>query len=110
MVFIRILLKTISSGKKCQSQFTTGGYPPISSSWRPPVSARRPEIFSELNPCGQSPYVTSSLTRRWVCLSFVKCTYRTYSMLTILHLQYIQVLSQYRRYRTDHAYLTYLML
>jgi hypothetical protein len=40
----------------------------------------------QLNPCGHSPYVTSSLTRGWVCLSwigfaFVKCTFRTYSML-----------------------------
>jgi hypothetical protein len=36
--------------------------------------------------CGHNPYVTSSLTRRWVCLlwiclSYVKCTYRTYSVL-----------------------------
>jgi hypothetical protein len=36
--------------------------------------------------CGHSPYVTSSLTRGWVCLlwigfAFVKCTYHTYSML-----------------------------
>jgi hypothetical protein len=42
--------------------------------------------FFQLNPCGNSPYVTSSLTRRWVCLlriswSFIKCTYRTYGML-----------------------------
>jgi hypothetical protein len=26
--------------------------------------------FFQLNPCGHSPYVTSSLTRRWVCLLF----------------------------------------
>jgi hypothetical protein len=25
-------------------------------------------FFSQLNPCFKSPYVTSSLTRRWVCL------------------------------------------
>jgi hypothetical protein len=24
--------------------------------------------FFQLNPCGHSPYVTSSLTRKWVCL------------------------------------------
>jgi hypothetical protein len=39
-----------------------------------------------LNPCGHSPYVTSLLTRRlvcvlWICFAFVKCMYRTYSML-----------------------------
>jgi hypothetical protein len=43
-------------------------------------------FFLQLNTCDNSPYVTSSLSRRWVCLSwidfaFVKCTYRTYSML-----------------------------
>jgi hypothetical protein len=37
-----------------QSYFTTGGLPPIASSWR------------QLNTCGYSSYVTSSLTRRWV--------------------------------------------
>jgi hypothetical protein len=26
------------------------------------------QYFYQLNPCGHSPYVTSSLTRRWVCL------------------------------------------
>jgi hypothetical protein len=41
--------------------------------------------FFLLNPCSHSPYVTSSLTRGWVCLlwicfAFVKCTYRTYSI------------------------------
>jgi hypothetical protein len=40
----------------------------------------------QMNPCRHSPYVTSSLTRGWVCLlwtgfAFVKCTYRTYGML-----------------------------
>jgi hypothetical protein len=43
------------------------------------------DFFLQLNPFGHSPYVTSSLTRRWVCLlwigfPFVKCTYRTYSI------------------------------
>jgi hypothetical protein len=40
----------------------------------------------QLKPCGHSPYVTYSLTRGlvcllWICFAFVKCTYRTYSML-----------------------------
>jgi hypothetical protein len=43
-------------------------------------------LFFWLERCGHSPYVTFSLTRRWGCLlwiawPFVKCTYRTYSML-----------------------------
>jgi hypothetical protein len=42
-------------------------------------------FFLQHNPYGDSPWVTISLTRRracllWVCLAFVKCTYRTYSM------------------------------
>jgi hypothetical protein len=49
-----------------------------SSSW--------PEIFFATEPLQASSYVTSSLTRGLVCLlwisfDFVKCTYRTYSML-----------------------------
>jgi hypothetical protein len=43
-------------------------------------------FFLQLNSCGHCPYVTFSLTRRWVCLlwigfAFVESTYRTYSML-----------------------------
>jgi hypothetical protein len=45
--------------------FTTGSLPPISSSWRRVPWDPRPEIFFQLNSCGNSPYVTSSLTRRW---------------------------------------------
>jgi hypothetical protein len=42
--------------------------------------------FLQLNPWGHSPYVATSLTRRWVCLlgiclPFAKCTYRTCSMI-----------------------------
>jgi hypothetical protein len=61
------------------------GLPPVSSSWRQTAWGSRPEIF-QLNPCGHSPYVTSSLTRGRVCVlwigfAFVKCSYRTYGML-----------------------------
>jgi hypothetical protein len=43
-------------------------------------------IFFQLSPCSHNPYVTSSLTKGWVCLLwidfvFFKCTYRTYNML-----------------------------
>jgi hypothetical protein len=46
------------------------GLPPISSPWSQAPWDSRPQIFSfflQLSPCGNSPYVTSSLTR-WVCL------------------------------------------
>jgi hypothetical protein len=61
--------------------FTTGGLLPISSSWRQAPWGSRPETFVfilQLNYCGQSPYVTSSLMKGCVCLcivlTFVKCT------------------------------------
>jgi hypothetical protein len=50
------------------SYFTTGGLPPISSPWRQAPWRSRPEIFfPQLNTWGCSPYVTSSLTRGWLC-------------------------------------------
>jgi hypothetical protein len=50
-----------------QNYFTTGGLPPISSSWQKDLWDSRPVIFFQLNTCGYSPYATSSLTRGWVC-------------------------------------------
>jgi hypothetical protein len=52
---------------KFQSYFTTGGLPPISSSWCQAPWDSQPEFFFQLNTCGCSPYVTSSLTRGWIC-------------------------------------------
>jgi hypothetical protein len=64
----------------CQSQsqsyFTTGGLPPISSSWRQAPWDPRADFFFRLNSCGNSPYVASSLTRRWVCLSQICLVFR----------------------------------
>jgi hypothetical protein len=81
-------MKTRSSAKNYQSQiyFTTGGLPPISLSWRQPLETHNHRFFLQLNSCGDSPYVTSPLTIRlvcllWICLAFVKCMYLTYSML-----------------------------
>jgi hypothetical protein len=51
-----------------QSYFTTGGLPPISSSWRQVPWDLRPDILFQRNSCGNTPYITSSLTRRWVAL------------------------------------------
>jgi hypothetical protein len=73
--------------------------------------------FFQLNSCCQRPYVTSSLTRRWVCLLWIRLAFSSsvhfehtacYWKFFLLH--YTQVLCQYRLYRADHAYLTYLML
>jgi hypothetical protein len=56
--------------RQSQSSFTTGGLPPISSSWRQAPGDSRPVIFIfQLNICGYSSCVTSSLTRGWVCRS-----------------------------------------
>jgi hypothetical protein len=49
------------------SYFTTGGLPSISSSWRQGPLRLTTCNFFQLNTCGHSPYVTSSLTRGWVC-------------------------------------------
>jgi hypothetical protein len=70
-----------------QSYFTTVGLLPISSSWcQVPCDSSWAETFLQLISWGHSPYVTSSLTRRWICpyeyaWPFVKFTYRTYSIL-----------------------------
>jgi hypothetical protein len=56
-----------SNSSQSQSYFTPGGLQPISLSWWQGLWDSRPIFFFKLNPCGHIPYVTSSLTRRWVC-------------------------------------------
>jgi hypothetical protein len=53
--------------RSSKSYFATGGLQPISSSWRQAPWNSRPVIFFQLDTCGHSPYVTSSLMRGWVC-------------------------------------------
>jgi hypothetical protein len=51
-----------------QSYFTTGGLPPISSTWRQaPWGSEYSNFIFQLNTCCHSPYVTSCLTTAWVC-------------------------------------------
>jgi hypothetical protein len=51
-----------------ESYFTTGDLPPISSSWRrAPWGSRHSNFIFQLNTCGCSPYVTSSLMIGWLC-------------------------------------------
>jgi hypothetical protein len=58
-----------ASDGQSQSYFTTGGLPQISWSCAKPFEAQDRRLFLQLNPCGHSHYVTSSLTGRWGCLS-----------------------------------------
>jgi hypothetical protein len=46
-----------------QSYFTTVGLPPVSSSWRRASWLMTRNFIFQVNTCGYSPYVTSSLTR-----------------------------------------------
>jgi hypothetical protein len=75
---VKVLEPASTRGRQSQSQsyFTTGGLPSISSSWREAPWDSRPEFFFQLSPCGNSHYVTSSLTRWWVCLLWICLTFR----------------------------------
>jgi hypothetical protein len=70
----------------------------------------------QVNPCGNSLYVTSSLTRRWVYflwmfgLSSSACIAHRACYWKFFPLHYTQALCQYRLCKTDHAYLIHLML
>jgi hypothetical protein len=41
-----------------------------------PLETHDQTFFLQLNSCGNSPYVASSLTRRWVCLSQICLVFR----------------------------------
>jgi hypothetical protein len=56
------------SQKQSQHNYMTGGLPPVSSFRRKAPWGSRLENFLQLNPCGHSSYVTSFLTRGWICL------------------------------------------
>jgi hypothetical protein len=49
---------TLKSQSQSQSYFTTGGLPPISSSWWHAPREPRPVFSLQLNTCDYSPYVT----------------------------------------------------
>jgi hypothetical protein len=61
------MVQNHQSQSQRHSYFTTGGLPPISSSWRQAPWGPRPEIFFQLNSCGHSSYATPSLTKGCVC-------------------------------------------
>jgi hypothetical protein len=68
----------------------TGSLPPINSSWAP-----RPEIFLQTNTCSHSPYISSSLTRGWLC-----------SLQLLLALASVVILRSYSRGTRDHILLS----
>jgi hypothetical protein len=41
-----------------------------------PLEDHDQRFFLQLSPCGHSPYITSSLTRRWVCLLWICLVFR----------------------------------
>jgi hypothetical protein len=49
--FSNSISSLVWSLSQCQSYFTTGGLPPISSSWRQTPSDSRPDFFFQLNAC-----------------------------------------------------------
>jgi hypothetical protein len=80
-------------------RFTANQFVLASTLWDP-----RPEIslfFFQLSPCVHSPYATSSLTRRWICLLWICVDFRQVYISRIwnvieqfLLLHYAQVLCQ----------------
>jgi hypothetical protein len=118
-IFLHILEKSKSKSKSKSKllydwRFTANQFVLASS----PLRLTTRIIFPQLNPCDISPYVTSSLTRRWICLLWICLASRQvyishmYELVfeKFLLLHYAQVLCQYRLCRVDYAYLTYLML
>jgi hypothetical protein len=81
-----------------------------------PLETHDQRFFFQLNSCGNSPYVTSYLTRRWGCLSRMCLAFRQvyishmWYITEFFILHYTPVLCQYWLYRANHAYLTYIML
>jgi hypothetical protein len=83
---------------------------------KPPGAHDQRLFFLQLNSCGHSSYVTSSLTSGWVWLlwivsALVECRHRTYSMsLKILPFALYTSPLWAQDCKADHAYLTYLLL
>jgi hypothetical protein len=96
-------------------RFTTNQFVLVPSA----LSLTARDFVLQLNPCVLSPYVTSTLRRGRVSLVRICLAFRQVYVLHILYIacywtfllfQYIQVLCQYGLCKTDHTYLTYLML
>jgi hypothetical protein len=73
-----------------------------------PLETHDQRLFFQMNSCGNSPYVTSSLTRRRVCLNMLRFSSSVhFAHITcywkFLLLHYTKVLCQYRLYRANHV-------
>jgi hypothetical protein len=66
-------LQSVHPGAKPPTTVTvaTGGEPTVSASWRQTPRGSRPKFFLQINLCDRSPYVTSSVTKGWVCLLWI---------------------------------------
>jgi hypothetical protein len=107
----------VSSDPKSKSKllydwwFTANQFVLASSPLRPTTR----DIFYQLNSSGNSPYVTSSLTRWRVCLLWICLAFRQvyishiYSMLLKMY-SFCTTHKSSVSYRADHAYLTYFTL
>jgi hypothetical protein len=75
-----------------------------------PLETHDQRVF-KLHPWDHSPYVTSSMTRRWVCLLWICLAFRHLErVIENSSFCTIEVHCQCRLCKADHAYLTYLML
>jgi hypothetical protein len=75
-----------------------------------PLRLTTSNFIFQLNTCGYSPYVTSSLTKIWVCFLWICLAFRQayvshFNYWKFLLLHYTQVLCQPRFWKADHAYL-----
>jgi hypothetical protein len=72
------------SQSQSHSYYRTGSLPPISSSCRQAPWDPRPEFFPQLNSCGNSPYVRTSLTRIWVDFLWMCLVFRHWPIIHVI--------------------------
>jgi hypothetical protein len=118
LISLSWFLNTLSKVKaKSKLLYDWRFLPPISCLGVKPLETHNWRLFFQLKACGHSPYVTSSLTRRWFRLLWIGLTFRQVCVSHIYHvnwnfflLHYTQVLCQFRLCKAEHTYLTYLTL
>jgi hypothetical protein len=71
LIYVGLAPRLNSNSTQSQIHFTIGDLLPIISSWSQAPRENHDQRFLQLNPCDHSPYVTQSLTRRWVCLLWI---------------------------------------
>jgi hypothetical protein len=70
------IVPQLTPSKSSPSYFTTGSLPLVSSSWRQAPWESRPDFLFNWTLALNSPYVSSCLTRRWVCLLWICLAFR----------------------------------